>query len=180
MVLISVVIGLGLTEILTGGANLLRERDSVRIYWIHVLFQFGVFFALLQQWWESWDWVGLQEISFVAVLTLLASPVFLYLIGHLLFPSQTKGADLEAYYYRQAPLLWGLVAAGTVVGTFIRPWAWGHPVFHAGNFSGIPTILICLVLMSTKNGRFHSILAPLIILILILDTLLAGSAILVG
>ncbi len=177
MVLISVVIGLGLTEILTGGANLLRERDSVRFHWIHVLFQFGVFFALLQQWWESWDWVGLEEISFIAVLTLLASPVFLYLIAHLLFPNPAKNADLESYYYRQASLLWGLVVAGTIVGTFIRPWAWGHPVFHMANFSGIPTILICFSLMSTKNPRVHSALAPLIILILILDTLLAGSAI---
>ena len=177
MVLVSVVIGLGLTEILSGGANLLRERDSVTFYWIHVLFQFGVFFALLQQWWESWDWVGLQEISFVAVLTLLASPVFLFLIAHLLFPSPVKDADLESYYYRQAPLLWGLVLAGTFVGTFIRPWAWGHQVFHVANLSGIPTVLICVALMSTKKPRVHSILAPLIIILVILDTLLARSAI---
>lgn len=177
MVLISVVIGLGLTEILSGGARLLRERDTVRFYWIHVLFQFGVFFALLQQWWESWDWVGLEEVSFIAVLTLLASPVFLYLIAHLLFPSSSSGTDLEAYYYRQAPLLWGLVVVGTIAGTFVRPWVWGHPVFHAANLSGIPSVLICIVLMSTKAPRVHSVLAPIIIVILILDTVLAGPAI---
>ena len=49
MVLVSVVIGLGLTEILSGAANLLRARASVRFHWFHVLFQFGVFFALLQE-----------------------------------------------------------------------------------------------------------------------------------
>jgi len=42
MVLVSVVIGLGLTEILTGAASLIRARDEVRFYWIHVAFQVGV------------------------------------------------------------------------------------------------------------------------------------------
>ena len=180
MVLVSVVIGLGLTEILTGGANLLRARESVRFHWIHVLFQFGIFFALLQQWWESWDWVGLEEISFLAVLTLLASPVFLYLIAHLLFPSPVENADLKSYYYRQAPLLWGLVAAGTIVGNLFRPLAWGHPVFDPSNLSGIPTVAICVVLAASRNSRAHSILAPILILLLILDTLLSGSVISVG
>ena len=49
MLLVSIIIGLGLTEILTGAANLVRARETVRFYWIHILFQFGVFFALLQQ-----------------------------------------------------------------------------------------------------------------------------------
>jgi hypothetical protein len=33
---LSVVIGLGLTEVLTGGASLIKVRDEVRFYWIHV------------------------------------------------------------------------------------------------------------------------------------------------
>lgn len=180
MVLVSVVIGLGLTEILTGGANLLRARGTVRFHWIHVLFQFGIFFALLQQWWESWDWVGLEEISFIAVLTLLASPVFLYLIAHLLFPSPTENADLKSYYYLQAPLLWGLVAAGTIVGNVFRPLAWGDPVVDPSNLSGIPTVAICVILATSKDQRAHSILAPILILLLILDTVLSGSAISAG
>ena len=69
MILVSVVIGLGLTEILTGAAN-------------------------------------------------------------LLYPSSPEGADLEEYYYRQASLLWGLVIAGTVLGTFLQPLIFGDPVFH--------------------------------------------------
>ena len=72
MVLVSVVIGLGITEILTGWANLLRARDEIRFYWIHVLFQLGVFFALLQQWWEFWDMAGVGELTFIAVLIVLA------------------------------------------------------------------------------------------------------------
>jgi hypothetical protein len=180
MILLSVIIGLGLTEVLTGTANLLRARSTLRFYWIHSLFQFGVFFALLQLWWESWGMNSLETISFWAVLSILAPSVFLFLTAHLLYPSPVENSDLRAYYYRQAPFLWGLVIAGTVEGTFLRPVVMGDPVFHASNLSGIPMTAICIVLVISKSFRVHSVLAPLILILVILDTLLANPAITAG
>jgi hypothetical protein len=177
MVLVSVVIGLGLTEILSGAANLLRAREKVRFHWFHILFQLGVFFALLQQWWEFWDMQGMGQISYFAVLAILAPPVFLFLIANLLYPSNPVGADLEEYYYQQASLLWGLVIAGTVMGTFVQPLIFGEPVLHPANLSGIPMIAICLFLAFSKNRRAHSVLGPIVILIVLLDTVLANPAI---
>lgn len=177
MVLVSVVIGLGLSEILTGGANLIRVRDEVRFYWIHVAFQVGVFFALLQQWWEFWEMEGLGEISFVAVLAVLAPPVFLFLIASLLYPKHAEGADLEAYYFRQSPVLWGLVIAGTLEGTFLQPLIFREPILHPANISGIPMVALCVVLAVSKSRRVHAVIGPIIILMVLLDTILANPAI---
>lgn len=71
MILIAVVVGLALAELLNGMANLLRVRETVRFHWIHVPFQLGVFFALMQQWWESWDLVDVGIIGFGSVLSIL-------------------------------------------------------------------------------------------------------------
>lgn len=180
MVLLSVVVGLGLTEILSGGANLLKARGEVRFYWIHVAFQFGIFFALLQQWWEFWDLKEVGEISFVAVLAVLAPPIFLFLIANLLYPRRLEGVDLEEYYYRQSPILWGLVIAGTLEGTFLQPLIFGEPVLHLSNISGIPMVALCSVLAVSKSRRLHSIIGPVIILMVLLDTILANPAIAAG
>lgn len=180
MVLVSVVIGLGLTEILNGAAGLLRARESVRFHWFHVLFQLGVFFALLQQWWEFWDMEGMGHISYFAVLTLLGPPVFLFLIANLLYPANPENVDLEEYYYRQAPLLWAMVIGGTVLGTFVQPLVFGEPVFHPANLSGIPMIALCLILAFSKNRRVHAVLGPIIIVMVLLDTVLANPAITAG
>ncbi|MBM5812121.1 MAG: hypothetical protein FJ191_09175 [Gammaproteobacteria bacterium] len=177
MILLSVVVGLGLTEILSGVSNLVRARSSLRWYWIHILLQIGVFCALLQMWWESWLLRAVPAVSFWAVLTLLAGPIILYLIAHLVFPRPAEGADLKEHYYSQAPLLWGLVLAGTAVGTFLKPLSLGQPVVVPDNVSGILTITICVVLMLTKRPRVHSVLAPLLLVILILDTVLPRPAI---
>ncbi|UCC23935.1 MAG: hypothetical protein JSU98_09365 [Gemmatimonadales bacterium] len=177
MVLISVVIGLGLTEILSGVANLLRARQTVRVHWIHALFVFGIFFALLQQWWESWDMVGLESIGFPVVLALLAPSVILFLIAHLIFPARTHDVDLEAYYYQQAPLLWGLVILGTLEGTFVLPLMVGDRILEPANISGIPLVILSAALVVSKSPRVHSVVAPLILVMVVLDTILANPAI---
>jgi len=146
MVLVSVIIGLGLTEIPTGAANLLRARETVRFHWIHVLM-------------------------------LLATPVFLFLIAHLLYPPQSEDSVLREYYYRQSPLLWGLVVAGTFEGTFLQPLVLGGPIFEIANVSGIPMVAVCFVLAMSRNVRVHSVLAPLVLFMVILDTVLANPAI---
>lgn len=180
MILASVVIGLGVTEILTGWANLLRARTAVRFYWIHVLLQVGVFFALLQQWWEFWDFAEVGEISFLAVLTVLAPSIVLYLIAHLLFPTRATDADLEAYYFEQSPVLWGLAIASALVGTFLPPLVFGYAVLHPANVAGLPIIAMSGVLAASKSRRVHAVLAPLVVLVLILDTVLANPAITAG
>jgi len=180
MVLISVVIGLGVTEVLTGVANLLRVRETVRFYWIHGVFQFGIFFALLQQWWESWDLSGVDTVSFYAAVFLLLPSIVLFLIAHLLFPHPAANADLEEYYYRQAPLLWSLVILGTIEGTFVLPLFSGEEIFHPTNLSGMPMIVICAGLVWSKRRRVHGLLVPIVLLLVVLDTLLTSPAISMG
>ena len=85
--------------------------------------------------------------------------------------------DLQEYYFQQSPVLWGLVIAGTVEGTFLQPLVFGEPVLHPANISGIPMVALCFVLAASKSRRVHSIIGPLIVLMVLLDTILANPAI---
>jgi hypothetical protein len=158
-------------------ASLLRDRDTVRFYWVHIGLQFGIFVALLQQWWESWDLAGVEVIGFGSVLSLIVPSVILFLIAHLLFPRPATGADLEDYYYKQSPVIWGLVVLGTIEGTFIIPLIEQEPVIHFANMSGFPTIAFCVVLAASKNRRIHGLLAPLVLALVLLDTWLVNPII---
>ena len=177
MILISVVIGLALSEFLIGGANLLRTRKTVKFYWLHLFFLVAVFIALFQQWWESWELRYIPELTIWSVLTLLASPILLFLLAHLLYPRGSEGVDLKDYYFRHASILWWLVVAGMVFGTLIKPLSLDVKIFQTNNLSGFLTIPVCAILASTKNHRVHHILAPLVLGVEIFDTLLAGLVI---
>ena len=46
MVLVSIIIGLGVAEVLTGVARELRYRKSVQHDWLHAVLVIGIFLAL--------------------------------------------------------------------------------------------------------------------------------------
>ncbi|MDH4047387.1 MAG: hypothetical protein OEW68_14185 [Gammaproteobacteria bacterium] len=177
MILLSVIIGLALTELLTGVASLLRVRETVHFYWVHVGLQFGIFIALLQQWWESWDLARVEVISFGAVLLLIVPSLVLFLIAHMLFPRPATDTNLEDYYYKQSPVIWWLIVFGTVEGTFIIPLVEHEPIFHAANISGLPTVVLCVALAVSKNRKVHAFLAPTVLALVILDTWLVNPII---
>lgn len=177
MVLVSIIIGLGVTEVLSGAARLIRVRESVRWYWVHIVLQVGVFLALIQHWWESWGLRTLPEVTYVQALVLLLGPINLFLIAFLLFPDPVRDSDLRAYYYRQSPILWGIVALDTAIGTFLRPAVFGWAIIEPGNLSGFLTIPFALILAATRRPRLHAAFATAILVILVLDTVLPRSLI---
>ena len=174
MILVSIILGLGVTEVLAGLGRMLRARKSVRWYWIHSLFQLGIFLALLQLWWESWDLRLLAEITFLQSLVLLMGPISVFLIAHLLYPESVRDADLREYYFEQRGLLWGLVAASTFVGTFVKPVVFGAVILQPDNISGLLTIPLAATLAISRSARVHAIAASTILVVLVLDTILPG------
>lgn len=172
MILISIIIGLGVAEVLSGAARLIRARDSVKAYWIHIACQVAIFLAFLQTWWECWSLRDLPQLTFLQACVLLLNPIFAFMVAYLLYPDPVPGTDLRAYYYRQSPVLWGLVAAGTVSGTFLKPLPFGWDILEAGNLSGLLSLPFALILASTRRPRVHAVLAPTMFAILILDTVL--------
>ena len=174
MILVSIILGLGVTEILAGLGRLLRMRSSVRWFWIHSLFQLGIFLALLQIWWESWDFRLLSEITFPQSLVLLLGPIAVFLIAHLLYPDSAADTDLREYYFAQSRLLWSFVVFSTIVGTFMKPIAFGVVVLQPDNVSGLLTIPLGVILAISRSERVHAIAASTILVVLVLDTILPG------
>ena len=172
MVLVSIIVGLGIAALLTGIANILRARPSVRTYWVHSTAIAMVSLAHVQVWWESWDLSVATEWSFIGLLMMLGSPVCLFLISHLLFPESLTDRDLSEYYYSMGSTVWLIGAAATLFGTLFRPIAFGASVLSLGNVATIPTALVCVILASTRDRRVHSVLVPIIFLTILFDTVL--------
>ncbi len=133
MILVSVVIGLALSKVLMGAASLLRVRSTVRFYWLHVLLQLGVFFALFSA------VVGKQGTCWARGTKFRHNPDDLVPLRHPaadrahLVSRPAENADLEKYYYQQSPVLWLLVLVGTLQVTFVAPALRGDLSFEAAD-----------------------------------------------
>ena len=171
MILLSLIVGLGLAEILAGIARFLKRSGKHEIPWIHSTATLAVFVALLQTFWESWGLRTIEVWSFPAMLLMLGSPICLYLMAYILFPEQDEHTALDQYYFERSRLLWPLGGLTVIVGTLFRPIAFGDSLWAIDHASGIPILIICAILTLTKNRIAHRILVPVVLASVLLDTL---------
>jgi len=169
MVLVSIIIGLGIAEILTGVARQIRCRGSTRGYWVHSLLVGTIFVALIQQWWEIWGLRGVPEWSFIGLVMMLGGPVGLFLIAHLLFPEPMHGADFRHYYDGEMRPVWWLAAMTVVLATLFRPLVIGADLLSLDNATSLVFLVGFAALAISRRPIIHAILVPSFLLLLLLD-----------
>jgi hypothetical protein len=117
-VLISIILGLGITQLLTGLGRLINSRARVRWYWPTVAWAGFLLIIHIQTWWAMFGLRNHQGWSFLAFLVVLLQPILLYLLSALVFPDMTGQAaevDLRANYYAHARWFFGLAMTVVVV-----------------------------------------------------------------
>ncbi len=177
MVLVSLIVGLGLTEVLKGSARMIRSRDSLNIYWVHIVLILTIFIALLQQWWEIWGLRDTPEWTFPGLLMMMGGPVGLYLIAHLLFPKPLKNSDLTAYYYGPMRPVWLILVFTVVIASAFRPLIMGTNLFALDNATSFGGVIVAAVLALSTNKSLHAVILPLFFFGLLADVMLVNFAI---
>ena len=180
MVLVSIIVGLGVAEILTGIAQQIRFRASSIGYWVHSCGVTLIFLALLQNWWELWELRDADEWTFSGLVLMLLAPGGLYLIAHLIFPEPIQGADFKAYYYSAMRPVWWLAGLVAITSTLFRPLAFGAELIDMDNAAALLMVIGFTTLATSKNVAVHSILVPAFLLLLIWDVLWWNPAVRLG
>ncbi len=100
-VLISIVLGLGLTHLLASLHRVIQARGRVRPYWLSTVWVALMFVSLIEWWWASFALRTQTVWNFFYFLFILLSPVSLYLAAAFALPDVEEGQsyDLRAYYY---------------------------------------------------------------------------------
>ena len=174
MVLVSLIIGLGIAEILTGIASAIRSRKTINFYWVQAVLVTIVFLALLQQWWEAWALNTVEVWSFHGLLMMISGPIGLFLISHLLFPDKTEGADLKAYYYNNLSAGYWLAVMTVIIASSFRPIIFGHNPFDVANLTSFVLVGIFATLALTRKEIVHAILVTLVLGLVLLDISLSA------
>src|SRR5258708_699334 len=101
-VLISIVLGLGITQILTGIARLIQKRDKLILYWPHLLWIIFILFLHVQEWWVMYELKTVMQWRLPLFLFLMAYPLTLFFFAQLIFPNKLRGKriDLKKFYYK--------------------------------------------------------------------------------
>ncbi|HEY0778498.1 MAG TPA: hypothetical protein VGD56_11090 [Gemmatirosa sp.] len=158
-VLISIVLGLGITQLLTGIGRLAQARGRVRLYWPAALWVGLLFLVHVQSWWAIFALRDHRGWTFLAFLVVLMTPTSLYLMAALALPDidvrSGESVDLRAHYYAQARWFFGAVEL-VILSSLLRPLVFEGriPLDLDRGIQGAYLVLAG-VAMVTRREAFH-------------------------
>lgn len=171
MIMQSIIIGLGISELLTGLAKLFRTYKLKELGVILPALILTLFIALLQIFWETWGLRSEVEWTFPAMMLMLGGPIILHLIAHIIFPLSREKVNITQYYLSKSKLIWSLAIMTTFVSTLFKPLAFAEPLLVVDNLSSLFMLVFCFLLILSKNIWLHRVLVPLGCLVVLWDVL---------
>ena len=164
-VLLSIVVGLGLTRLLTGVGRALETRRTVRFSWVQGVWVLNLGLLFVSFWWATLFGHSDRETwLFPNFAVLLLYAVFLFLASVLVIPSDfEESVDLEVHFFEVRPWFFTILALVPVAEFF--------DTFLHGGFErvfGFGAYYVLLLISSliggiigavTANRRFHGVVA---------------------
>jgi len=109
-VLISIVLGLGITNLLQGFARWVERRDGYTFQDPSIVWAAFLVLAHVQTWWSMFTLRAWSTWNFLQFALVLAQPVVLYLLTAIVFPSASaRHQDLAANFEHQRRWFFGLL-----------------------------------------------------------------------
>lgn len=166
-VLVSIVIGLGISHLLTGVGNLLADRARVRGYWVWGAFVLLTFMAYVQFWWATLGLGGEGVLTnFFGFLFFLLPPIGLFLMTVLLLPDfEGEGTiDLRRHYFANHRWFFGIGALVPLLAGIRAVALSGDSLFRPDRyFEGFFTVFMLCGAVS-RSPRVHAALVVVALL----------------
>jgi len=160
-VLISIIVGLGITHLLGGVARFIHRPDRYKFYRIHLLWAWYVFVYLLYFWWFELWFTTFEEWTSPLYAFLVAYSILLYLLCVVILPpDSSEGVNFREYFFEKKIWFFGILLVAFLVDipdTLIKgqeSLIKGHGIINV--LVGVPLILIAIF---TRNPKYHGVLA---------------------
>ncbi|HYG04089.1 MAG TPA: hypothetical protein VD927_16700 [Chryseosolibacter sp.] len=172
IVLISIIIGLGITTILSGLAEIIKHRHSSRFYAPYLIWIVLVFVMHIHEWWESYSLRTIEEWKLPMFLFVILYPIALYILAHLLFPADIRnGFNSRDFFLSNYPRIFvtaiTLVVLSIIHNVFVADYALMDQVIQFA----LLIILSGVMLLKIRNSLVHHVVA-IVFLALMLGSLI--------
>jgi hypothetical protein len=155
-VTISIILGVGITGMLSSAVALFRARGAVRMDWIPLVWAACIFLWLLQYWWAVIELSGLVRTwTILEFSVLLLLVLLLYVSSALVLPAQASvhGADLAAAFEHDGR--WALIflSAYFAVALVANVYLWQTQVLNYAQALDAILVMLPVLYLRTRARR---------------------------
>lgn len=166
-VLTSIILGLGIQQVLLGYRALILSRRRVKFYAPPLIWSVLLLLMVAQHWWASFSLADHADWSFASFATILVQTALIYMMTAIVLPDipADQEIDLRDHYYREAPAFFGLgvsVIGWSLFREYMLEGALPEALnlFFHGLFGGLAALA-----MLVRRPRLHEALAALMALL---------------
>lgn len=172
-VLISIVLGLGITQIVSGLADIIHQWNRVKLYWPHLMWIVFTFFLHIQEWWVLFDLRTLEEWKLPTFLFIILYPINLFILARILFPTAgTDSVDFKVFYFENFRkfFVWAviLIALSMIDNLLLNCYSWTDQPVHIFLLIALPYFIF----MNFRQEWLHKLAVILLTALLISSLLL--------
>ncbi|TIU66111.1 MAG: hypothetical protein E5W25_18885 [Mesorhizobium sp.] len=158
-IVMGMVIGLGVTRLLSGVARLVQHPGQYRLYSVHLAWVGSMLLLLVHFWWWEFGLFQIESWTFGKYLFIIFYAVTLFLLCALLFPdSMLDYTSYEDYFYSRRAWFFGLLGTTyllDVIDTLLKGEEhfarYGHEyLIRTPVFVGL-----CIAAIMVRDRRFH-------------------------
>ena len=177
----SVVLGVAVTQLMTGVARLVEQRQRVRGYWVHSVWVLTLLLGNTLNWWSLWSLREAASWHVITFLLLIALTGAIFLMTVLLFPNMSEPdeiIELRAHYYANSAIFLRANAAVCVLALFCN-WTlypiktWLDPWISAP----AAVVILSMAVAQTKRPLVHGVFSIVSLATMVVMLLTEGARI---
>ena len=162
-VILSVIMGLGVTHILAGLSKTIHFRKTVKTSWVQAVWAINILIYIVTIWWGMFWWSGLQDWSYFQFMLLILYAILLFFSASLIFPWEISGDfDFEKHFYETRPWFFSVLFLAWCVDipeTMAKSDVGLRGLPDAYLAFAIPHITLSLIAACWSNKTFHKVYA---------------------
>ena len=159
-VLTSIVIGLGMAQLLMGVTRLIQHPEQAKPYWVHLCWVSYMFLLTVFWWWWEFRLQLVETWTFGIYLFVILYAFLMFLLCALLFPRDFSGyVGFEDYFYAKRNWFFGVFLLSQLVDiadALIKGMDYYYSLgiqYPVGQFI---IVVLSVTAIFTRNEKFHA------------------------
>lgn len=180
-VLISIILGMGITQIVSGFAQIIHRWEQTKIYLPHLILIILLFVIHIQEWWVTYDLRTYQFWRLPVFLFIILYPVVLYILARILFPIRWPrgGVDLKKFYFENYRRIYLFIIVSAVLAIIDNVFIGGYALSDQPAQFTLIVLLTIVILVRKENEWIHQITPVIMLCILIISFALSWDKLLI-
>ncbi len=160
-ILISIILGLGITQILSSFSELLYNYKLVKFYWPQTIWLVFILFLHVQDWFVTYKLKDKMAWSLPELVFVLLYPITIFTAAKMLFPTnkQEEQYDMQKYYFDQFQIIFSLIALSILLSILFNIFFLSGTILEQVPLILFLGIIVTISLKKYNNELIHKILA---------------------